>query len=506
MSYDEETSKAQQHNDTTPSATSISSSSTVATTPSDTTGPTVDSLLDRQTKSDPEPSHDSTINASEGGIEPGVPEGREKNADPLEDGEQRAQENKHDYAVGALADAVEGLHVASDTESVGGIDSVVSTSGSSSSVAASSLSAPTNPSRSPAHQHHPKHSHNNNTGNHHQKRRDYVPQRHSPMMVPYTPPSPYAYPTSLPPPQTYMPPSMIPTAPTGAYYPQYYVPPSPGGYYYDPSAAAAAGVSPASYLRPPHRPPLPNAIPTAYNMQPYGYSGIPTTPQGTPPIAPIPPPLPLQPGTTYSPMNPTTVAGAARSPRYPHSQLPLPVPTMPQPNFAGAPPVFYDPQPQMQYPSTHLTIYPRPPPSPSVLPVTIPPQSQLRPPSGPIPIPIPVAGVATGDPNMFAYPRPPHSPLQAPALSPGAPSPALPPRISGIRPILAPPGQQPPTLLAPFPTQSLSSQHPKPRNPDNAMWVGNLPSNTGPEDLRDFFWEEDFEVGSRGWLSEVCQW
>lgn len=34
----------------------------------------------------------------------------------------------------------------------------------------------------------------------------------------------------------------------------------------------------------------------------------------------------------------------------------------------------------------------------------------------------------------------------------------------------------------------------KPKNLENAMWVGNLPTDTTPEELRDFFYDDDFLV------------
>jgi RNA recognition motif-containing protein len=34
----------------------------------------------------------------------------------------------------------------------------------------------------------------------------------------------------------------------------------------------------------------------------------------------------------------------------------------------------------------------------------------------------------------------------------------------------------------------------KPKNLENAMWVGNLPTDTTPEELRDYFYDEDFLV------------
>jgi RNA recognition motif-containing protein len=36
----------------------------------------------------------------------------------------------------------------------------------------------------------------------------------------------------------------------------------------------------------------------------------------------------------------------------------------------------------------------------------------------------------------------------------------------------------------------------KPKNLENAMWVGNLPTDTTPEELRDFFYDDDFLVSS----------
>ena len=41
---------------------------------------------------------------------------------------------------------------------------------------------------------------------------------------------------------------------------------------------------------------------------------------------------------------------------------------------------------------------------------------------------------------------------------------------------------------------SASGIQQKPKNLENAMWVGNLPTDTTPEELRDFFYDEDFLV------------
>ncbi|RUS13372.1 hypothetical protein BC937DRAFT_95426, partial [Endogone sp. FLAS-F59071] len=508
MFHDDETGLA--HDPTTPSTSITSSLASVGAMVPGASGPASDYAkdasdpqqsteqpMDRHSTSDPGPSGyrgDDLDAASEDGA---GPEGTVRVVELLQNGgEQGAPRDKDDDEVAALTDIVDALHVSPVTQDSGDDSPTTSTNVSSSS----SVAPSTTPSRSPAHQHHKPH---NNSG---QKRRDYnnPQQRQSPMIMPYTPPSPYAYPAPLPPPQTYITPGMIPTAPMGAYYPPYYAPAPPPGtmphYYYDPSAAAAS----SSYLRPTLRPPPPNVPQTAYALPGYAYPGIPTTPQGTPPIATVSPPLPLPPGTTFPPMNPTTPSAAGRSPRYPHSQLPPPVPGVAQTNFATAS-IYYDPQQlqQMQgYPSPRLAVYPpRPPHSPSVSAVALPlgPQGQLRPP----PVPVPLLNGGGGEMHMMApYPRPPHSPSQAPAQVPGMPSPALPPRVLGMRPIPAPltaGGLQAP----PHPTPSLSSQmQMRPKNPENAMWVGNLPSNTGPEELRDFFWEDDFEVSGSpcfGW-------
>lgn len=492
MSHDDET--------TTPSTSITSSSAPVGAMAPGASGPASDhakdasdpqqsteQLTDRHSSSDPGPSRyrgDDLDAADEDGAEPEETLGVE----PLQNGD------KGDEEVAAITDIVNALHVSPVTQDSSDDSPTTSTNVSSSSPVAPSTST----SRSPAHQHHkPPH---NNSG---QKRRDYnnnSQQRQSPMIMPYTPPSPYTYPATLPPPQTYITPG-IPTAPMGAYYPSYYSPAPPPGtmphYYYDPSAAASS-----SYLRPSLRPPPPNVPQTAYG---YAYPGIPTSPQGTPPVATVSPPLSLPPGTTFPPMNPTTPPAAGRSPRYPHSQLPPPVPGVAQTNLAATS-IYYDPQQlqQMQgYPSPRLAVYPsRPPHSPSASAVTLPlgPQGQLRPP--PVSVQLLNGGGGGGGGGemhmMTAYPRPPPSPSQAPAQVPGMSSPALPPRV-GMRPIPAPltaGGLQAP----PHPTPSLSSQmQMRPKNPENAMWVGNLPSNTGPEELRDFFWEDDFEVSGLWW-------
>ncbi|KAI8577004.1 hypothetical protein K450DRAFT_253927 [Umbelopsis ramanniana AG] len=67
-----------------------------------------------------------------------------------------------------------------------------------------------------------------------------------------------------------------------------------------------------------------------------------------------------------------------------------------------------------------------------------------------------------------------------------------PPTVNSTPPPVVEPTAAPPSD-SPKPNPPLASGiQQKPKNLENAMWVGNLPTDTTPEELRDFFYDEDF--------------
>lgn len=85
--------------------------------------------------------------------------------------------------------------------------------------------------------------------------------------------------------------------------------------------------------------------------------------------------------------------------------------------------------------------------------------------------------------------------MSSDTLPPPSPSSSPPPPPTTTSPVVLPSDTVPDPIKPSNPLASPSSGiQQKPKNLENAMWVGNLPTDTTPEELRDFFYDDDFMV------------